>query len=112
MCEPDADSAVQLRHQLRELLGSWRLPPDAVDDAVLIADELVRNAVVHAATTFHVSVTLRGSLLHIAVADRCTRPPRRRAERGRGLRIVTHTALRWGWREHETGKTVWAEVFV
>jgi len=110
--EPIADSAVQLHHLLHELLRRWELPDDVVDDAVLITTELVTNAIVHAATTFHVVVELRGSLLCIAVADSCTRAPRRRTHRGRGLRIVAHTALRWGWREHDTGKTVWAEVFV
>ena len=112
MREPIADSAVQLRHLLRELLRRWGLPEDVVDDAVLIHAELVANAIVHAGTTFHVVVELRGPLLRIAVTDRCTRLPRRRIQQGRGLRTVTRTALRWGWREYDTGKTIWAEVFV
>lgn len=110
--EPVAESAVAVRLLLRDLLRCWGLPEDVADDADLITTELVTNAIVHAATTFHVVVELRGPLLHIGVADSCTRPPPGRARRGRGLRAVTHTALRWGWRESETGKTVWAEVFV
>ena len=112
MREPTVDGAVQLRHLLRELLRRWELPDDVVDDAVLITTELVTNAIVHAGTTFHVVVELQGRLLRIAVVDGCTRPPRRRTDRGRGLRIVTRTALRWGWWEYDTGKTVWAEMFV
>ena len=112
MCEPVADSAVLLRDQFHELLGSWGLPGDVVDDAALIVGELAVNAVVHAGTTFHVSVELHGPLLRITVADSCTRPPGHPVRRGRGLRTVTRTALRWGWREHDTGKTIWAEVFV
>jgi anti-sigma regulatory factor (Ser/Thr protein kinase) len=110
--EPIVDSAVQLRRLLRELLRRWELPDDTVDDAVLITTELATNAIVHAGTTFHVVVELQGRLLRIAVIDGCTRPPRRRTDRGLGLRIVTRTALRWGWWEYDTGKTVWAEVFV
>ena len=94
------------------LAGAPAAHADAVDDAVLITTELVTNAIVHAGTTFHVVVELQGRLLRIAVVDGCTRPPRRRTDRGLGLRIVTRTALRWGWREYDTGKTVWAEVFV
>ena len=112
MREPTVDGALQLRHLLRELLCRWELPEDVVDDAVLITTELVLNAIVHAGTTFRVVVDLQGRLLRIAVADGCTRPPRRRTHHGRGLRIVTRTALRWGWWEYDTGKTVWAEVFV
>jgi hypothetical protein len=26
-----------------------------------------------------------------------------------GLHVVNATALRWGWQERDTGKTVWAE---
>ena len=112
MCEPVAGSAAQLRHQLRGVLWSWRLPQDVVDDAVVISDELAANAIVHAGTTFHVSVELHGPLLRITIADSCARPPQRRTRRGRGLRTVTHTALRWGWQEYDAGKTIWAEVFV
>lgn len=112
MREPVAESALQIRRLLRELLRRWDLPEDVADDADLITNELVTNAIVHARTRFHVFVELQGPLLRIAVVDSCTRPPGGRAHRGRGLRAVTHTALRWGWRESDTGKTVWAEVFV
>ena len=107
-----ADSAVQLRRLLRELLDCWKLPDDVIDDAILITTALVTNAIVHAGTPFDVVVELRGPMLRVAVADSCTRLPQRGAEGGRGLRIVTRTALRWGWREYDTGKTVWADVLV
>lgn len=112
MREPVAESALQIRRLLRELLHHWDLPDDVTDDAELITNELVTNAIVHAGTRFHVFVELKGAVLHIAVVDSCTRPPGRPSRRGRGLRLVSHTALRWGWRESDTGKTVWAEVFV
>ena len=112
MREPVAESALQVRRLLRELLRRWELPEDVADDAVLITAELVTNAIVHAGTTFHVVVEQRGPLLRISVVDSCVGLPRRPAHRGLGLRIVTRTALRWGWRESDTGKTVWAEVFV
>lgn len=107
-----ADSAVRLRRLVRELLDCWKLPDDAIEDAVLITTALVTNAIVHAGTTFDVVVELRGPMLRVTVADSCTRLPRRSAERGHGLRTVTRVALRWGWREYDTGKTVWADVLV
>ena len=110
--EPVADSAVQVHSLLCELLSGWDLPDDVIDDAALITAELVTNAIVHAGTTFHVVIELRGPLLHIAVVDRCVQLPGRPVHRGLGLRIVTRTALRWGWRESDIGKTVWAELFV
>ena len=77
------------------------------------------NAVEHAATEITVVVSLRGSGIHICVADLVSRLPRllkparpRRGmpldDRGRGLRVVQATARAWGALPTRTGKVVWA----
>jgi anti-sigma regulatory factor (Ser/Thr protein kinase) len=98
-------------------LRRWGLGEDVVEDAVLVVAELLANVVVHARTPFRLSVHLRGPLLWVSVSDRCVGVPERdsanpTAGRISGLRLVTAVAFRWGWREHETGKTVWVELIV
>jgi anti-sigma regulatory factor (Ser/Thr protein kinase) len=112
---PPIDASVtRVRHALRQVLVRWRLPNDVVDDAVLVITELLANVVEHARTPFRVVAELRVRVLYLAVADEGAG----RAPIGMGcaisgyvsgLRLVNAVALRWGWQQHETGKTVWAE---
>jgi anti-sigma regulatory factor (Ser/Thr protein kinase) len=112
--EPSADDAARVREQLHHLLLRWELPDEVVDDADLVAAELLSNVVVHARTTFRLSVRLQRPLLHLAVDDGCVGVTRARpfdpsGRRGRGLHLVNAMSLRWGWKEHDEGKTIWAE---
>jgi hypothetical protein len=78
---------------VRELLDYWQLAlPDTtvVERTVLLANELVTNAVVHARTDLRLRLELRGDWLHIAVRDSSPRwlllvTPQPEAEGGRGL---------------------------
>jgi anti-sigma regulatory factor (Ser/Thr protein kinase) len=98
-------------------LGYWQLAlPDntLVDRAVLLAAELVTNAVVHARTELQLRVELRGELLHLAVRDgsprllRLVTIPDPEAEGGRGLWLVEQLARAWGVNRHpDGGKVVW-----
>jgi hypothetical protein len=69
---------------------------------VLLAGELVTNAVVHARNDLRLRLELRGELLHLAVRDDSRRPlrpvtvPDPEAEGGRGLWLVEHFARAWG----------------
>jgi anti-sigma regulatory factor (Ser/Thr protein kinase) len=89
--------------------------PDVVaEEAAMVIGELVVNVVIHAQTTFRLVVRREGRLLIVAVEDGCVgaRPVEQlnlSIGRGLGLRLVGAMALRWGWDEHATGKTVWAE---
>jgi hypothetical protein len=112
---PPSDAAVsRVRHSLRQRLMRWRLPEDVIDDAGLVVTELLDNVVQHARTPFRVVAELRVRVLYLAVEDEAVG----RAPVGTGcavsgyvsgLRVVNAVALRWGWKQHQTGKTVWAE---
>jgi anti-anti-sigma factor len=102
---------------VRDVLGYWQLAlSDAtlVDRAVLVASELVTNAVIHARTDLRLRVEMRGDLLHLAVRDgsprllRLVTIPDRQAEGGRGLLVVEQLARSWGVNRHpDGGKVVW-----
>ena len=113
---PTPTAAAAARRFVRETLQSWRLTPsdgELSDQAQLVADELVTNAVVHAQTDMRLGLELGGELLHIAVRDRDRRLPRLlpddpQAQGGRGLRLVEWVAAAWGAQPHpEGGKVVW-----
>lgn len=95
---------------------------EAVDAAVLLTDELVTNAVVHAQSPLRLQLELRADRLRVAVTDESPRlpSPRRQdpvdegldavAEGGRGLRLVELIASRWGVDPLPVGKRIWFEV--
>ena len=84
------------------------------DDAVLVASELVGNALAHARTACRLDVRLDGLGLTVAVRDydcggplvplACTTSGRR----DQGLFLVASISRAWGVRPTETGKSVWA----
>jgi hypothetical protein len=101
----------------RAVLDDWDVIA-AYDDTVLLVDELVTNAVVHATSTVTLALTVSSYLVHIEVSDHCTNLPiqaPRSDERtgGRGLTLVAALAHEWGTHRHTVhGKTVWADVVV
>ncbi|MEV6206220.1 ATP-binding protein [Kitasatospora sp. NPDC051914] len=101
----------------RLALADWRPDADAVvvDDVLLVAAELLANAVDHAGGPVVMDLRLapRARRMRIEVADASPARPRIRPARPeephhRGLRIVDHIAAAWGSRPDGTGKTVWA----
>jgi DNA-binding CsgD family transcriptional regulator/anti-anti-sigma regulatory factor/anti-sigma regulatory factor (Ser/Thr protein kinase) len=112
---PTPTAAAAARQFVGDTLQSWLGPPDGElsEQAQLLADELVTNAVVHAQTDMRLRLELGGGLLHIAVRDFDRRLPRPlpyhpQAEGGRGLRLVKWIATAWGAQHHpEGGKVVW-----
>jgi len=122
--EPIAPS--RARSFTRAALDSWGLPPERVDDAVLLVSELVANAVQHAGTKLEVACKLipggappLGSTvsgIEVRVTDR--HPARAlpeapaplgdtESERGRGLLVATALAAAWGVTYTAAAKTVW-----
>ncbi len=116
------------------LLGQWQLPALAqavrqaradVEEAlgyvdvsqrehiVLVASELVTNAVMHAATDISVIVEQWQNAIRIIVEDASSVLPTLSevsfdADRGRGLHIVEQLCDMWGVEETTSGKKVWA----
>jgi anti-anti-sigma regulatory factor/anti-sigma regulatory factor (Ser/Thr protein kinase) len=105
---------------VRDTCRYWQIAlPDATvaDRAVLLAGELVTNAVVHARTELQLRVELRGELLHLAVRDgsprllRLVTDPDPEAEGGRGLWLVEQLARTWGVNRHpDGGKVIWCTI--
>jgi anti-sigma regulatory factor (Ser/Thr protein kinase)/anti-anti-sigma regulatory factor len=113
---PTPAASAAARTFVRETCRYWQLAlPDAtvMERAVLLANELVTNAVVHAGTDIRLRLELRGDRLHIAVRDDNPRllrlvVPDWQAEGGRGLWLVEQLARAWGVNPHpEGGKVVW-----
>jgi anti-sigma regulatory factor (Ser/Thr protein kinase) len=93
------------------------------DDVLLVASELVSNAVVHSRSSQangRVTVVIAdvgGQAVHIEVIDEGSDglPRAREADPhsggGRGLFLVEHVSAKWGIREMDAGRmAVWAEV--
>jgi anti-sigma regulatory factor (Ser/Thr protein kinase)/anti-anti-sigma regulatory factor len=113
---PTPTAPAAARAFVREVCRYWQLAlPDAtvMDRAVLLANELVTNAVAHAHTEIRLRLELRGDRLHIAVRDGSPGPlrlvtPDPQAEGGRGLWLVERLAHSWGVNRHpDGGKVVW-----
>jgi anti-sigma regulatory factor (Ser/Thr protein kinase) len=113
---PTPTAPAVARAFVREVCGSWQLAlPDAtvMDRAVLVANELVTNAVAYARTEIRLRLELRGDRLHIAVRDGSPGllrlvAPDPQAEGGRGLWLIEQLARSWGVNRHpDGGKVVW-----
>jgi phosphoserine phosphatase RsbU/P len=115
---PVATSPARIRRTLRAVFAQWELPAEAAENALLVVEELVANAVDHAGTPFRLTVHhlpsgRTGPALRIAVRDGApgtphVRPFSARAARGRGLQMIDALTSRWGWSRTARGKTVWA----
>lgn len=113
--ESDPAMVVAARRFVRERLAAWEADSRYVDSAVLVASELVTNAVLHARTSVTLRIELQGSTVRIEVLDENPRlpvlapcPPE--ATSGRGLALVAILATAWGMEHHGDGKIIWAEI--
>ncbi len=99
------------------MLTAWKVPPELVEDALLVVSELVANVVRHAGTvsTLELELGKGGTALRVALADGSSNAPRLKrvhpsAEDGRGMAILAALSDRWGIELHTGGKRVWWEV--
>ncbi|WP_377269118.1 SpoIIE family protein phosphatase [Peterkaempfera sp. SMS 1(5)a] len=122
--EPVGRSVAAARGFVRDTLQGWGFA-ELVDDAVVLASELVTNAVVHAGTAAEVTCLRDEDAVRIEVADRYPErelplqgigpagdPARGRLgdperEGGRGLLLCSALAPRWGVEYNATHKLVW-----
>ncbi|SER27290.1 hypothetical protein [Lentzea albida] len=106
-------AALLAREEVRTACEEWDLPA-LVDDALLVATELVENAVRHARTESVLCLELRAGGLSLAVRDGDPEPPVLTASRPgapghRGLELVQGRCVAWGTRpSFDGGKIVWA----
>jgi anti-sigma regulatory factor (Ser/Thr protein kinase) len=111
-------SAALVRHSIADDLAQFAFTQESVEDVVLVASELVGNAVLHGAPTdgdLDISWDIERDAVVVRVLDGSPELPRRRASNtrdtsGRGLSIVAALALDWGVRRTTHGKLVWARV--
>ncbi|MFE0202635.1 ATP-binding protein [Streptomyces sp. NPDC058985] len=110
------------RQRLRKALADWGLTDELCDAVVLLASELVTNAVLHCRVPHaqvRVTLTLDGPELTLEVSD----PDRDRLPRlhhsaaaddegGRGLALVSALSDDWGCRQDPYTKCVWARFTV
>jgi PAS domain S-box-containing protein len=100
------------RKEVGAKLAGWGLD-DAIFVTELVVSELVTNAIRHAESPIQLRL-IRDRTLICEVSDgSSTAPHLRRAkafdEGGRGLLLVSQLTERWGTRQTQHGKTIWAE---
>ena len=93
-------------------LDSWGLG-DAAFVTELVVSELVTNAIRYAESPIQLRL-IRDRTLICEVSDGSSTAPHLRRVRafdegGRGLLLVSQLTQRWGTRQTEHGKTIWAE---
>lgn len=89
--------------------------PDVRDTSVLLAGELVMNALLHGGGRFLLHVTADPGLVRVEVSDTTASqprvlPPDGTREYGRGMAIVDALASAWGTGPCDGGKVVWFEI--
>jgi anti-sigma regulatory factor (Ser/Thr protein kinase) len=102
------------RQFVRETVEGWGYG-DVAEDAVLIASELITNAVLHARTRLEVTVRQVSDRIRIEVTDKSHNLPQLRrhslqSATGRGLHLVAALASDWGADARSDGKVVWVEL--
>ncbi len=107
------------RRFLRDQLGTWGVPEEAVATAELCLSELVTNAVIHARTASHLLVALIEGMLEVGVRDHGGPPQPRKVLApveaaqgslrvyGRGLMLVDTLSSEWGAEATQDGMSVW-----
>jgi serine phosphatase RsbU (regulator of sigma subunit)/anti-sigma regulatory factor (Ser/Thr protein kinase) len=116
--EPEPTAVAAARRFVRNTLISWGLSSldELVTDAVLLASELVTNAIVHAGTPVQLTCRLDGTNVEVSVLDRhpalvIPDPPGAAAEvdrpSGRGLVLPAALSSSWGVTYAPAAKVIW-----
>ena len=108
--DADPEAVRDVRRFVREALAD--VDDDLVGDATLLTSELATNAVIHAQTTFVVTVRRTAASVRVEVQDGSPVAARRcrysaTSGTGRGLGMVEDVADTWGVEPVDAGKRVW-----
>jgi serine phosphatase RsbU (regulator of sigma subunit) len=111
---PVSGAVPDARDLVSRTMREWGLRHLA-NDMMLIADEMVANAVRHARTPLRVELRRTGERVVLEVTDSSREEPRLIVSHPgdfghRGIFLVDAIATRWGTRWIDGGKVVWAEV--
>jgi two-component sensor histidine kinase len=92
-----------------------RLEPERVDAAVIVADELVTNALKHGAPPVVLSVEHDRDGIVASVSDRgkglpAMKIPELTADHGRGMWVIDQLSEAWGVEEMVVGKRIWSRL--
>jgi anti-sigma regulatory factor (Ser/Thr protein kinase) len=110
---PDVSSLGEGRRFVAKTLREWDVDEETIEPVMLVANELVANAIVHAHSAPVLSLEGTGTDLMLRVADEA---PDLKVERretpgedgGRGLVLVEALCDGWGVDASESGKCIWA----
>ncbi|HET6549665.1 MAG TPA: SpoIIE family protein phosphatase, partial [Solirubrobacter sp.] len=113
--EPDTGALRAARGFVAETLAGWGLGGELREDALLVAGELVTNAVLHGRPPIELRLRRGARHLLIEVDDGAAAIPRKlrpspREYHGRGLQLTAAVAERWGARPLREGKSVWCQL--
>jgi two-component sensor histidine kinase len=112
-------SAALVRHRISADLAAHGVSPDSIDEVILVASELIGNAVRHTRPSggqdLGVDWTLDPAGVTVQVSDfspalPAPRRPDATETSGRGLRVVDALCDDWGTRATGAGKQVWAHL--
>ncbi|MGH3665365.1 MAG: ATP-binding protein [Egibacteraceae bacterium] len=111
---PSADSPRRARRFVRRAVQGWGCAQIG-DAVVMLTNELVTNAVLHAGSRVVLRLRHVGDGIRVEVADADPRRPDPQpyevdAQTGRGMALLTAEASAWGVEPAEGGKVVWFEV--
>jgi anti-sigma regulatory factor (Ser/Thr protein kinase) len=108
----------QARTVVRRLCAEAGIDANGTEVVLLVAHELVANAVEHGSGTPVLTLTMDDVRLRVEVTDHDATVPTATplsdelTERGRGLMLVDTLASSWGVDPSPEGKTVWCEIDV
>jgi anti-sigma regulatory factor (Ser/Thr protein kinase) len=108
----DASSLREGRRFVAATLRDWQVDDAQIEPVLLVANELLANAIVHAHSAPVLSLEIDGADLRLCVADTSREAPVPRAGTtneagGRGLIMVEALADEWGYDASSSGKVVW-----
>jgi len=110
---PLASAPRSVRRIVREICTAAALPQQVIDDATLVASELVSDRLKQARWRLDVTVEAAGQSVTIRVCDQGETPAYSRAARvgsRRSREIVHHLASSWGYADGAHGWAAWASL--